>query len=229
MRWRRVWRWRRCSPTGSRPRRASSTRPPAPAPSCARSRAGRARPGHRHRHAAGRRRGGRARSRSPSRTRWRRPRRARWPSCSSTSPTPATPARSCAPPRPPVPRRYSSAGARWIRATRSAFGHPRGRCSTCPSRREVTWERCWSGWASSASAGRPRSCTAARPTTRPTSPVRSRSCSGARPTACPSRSLAAVDERLTHPDGRPLGVAQRGDGRLGAVLRVAPAAAAPRR
>ena len=33
------------------------------------------------------------------------------------------------------------------------------------SRWEVTWDRCWSGWATSGCAGRPPSCRAARPTT----------------------------------------------------------------
>ena len=130
----------------------------------------------------------------------RRPRRARWRWCSSTSPTPATPARCCGPPRPPAPPRYCSAGARWIRATRSACGHRRGRCSTCPSPAggDVV-DGAGAAGRPRASAGWPPWSRAARPTTRSTSPGRWRSCSGARPTALPAEVRALVDEQLTIP------------------------------
>ena len=71
-----------------------------------------------------------------------------------------------------APRRYCSAGARSTRATRSACGHRRARCSTCRWRAEGRRWRCSSGSGERGCARRPRSCAAARPTTRPTSPVR---------------------------------------------------------
>ena len=164
----------------------------------------RARAGHRHRHAAGGRGGGPA-GRGPARRRAgggqprpagagaRRRRRSR-----------ATPARSSAPPRRRGPRRYCSAGARSIRATRSAYGHRPGRCSTCPSRLEVTWERCWSGWATSGSAGRPPSCTGGTPydAGRPHRPRRARPRQrGPRP----ARVGARRRRRAAHdPDGGPI-------------------------
>ena len=106
----------RCGPTCSRvPPTRSPRRASPPSPPASRSRVGR----------RGRRGGRRARS--------------RW--CSWTSTTPATPGPWCAPPRRRAPQRYCSAGARWIRATGSAYGRRRARCSMCPSPVEVTWAR----------------------------------------------------------------------------------------
>ena len=160
-------------------------------------------PRHRHRHPAGGRGGGAA-GRGPARGgAARRPRRARSRSCSSTSPTPGNAGT--------LVRAAEAAGrrggtvlrrARWIRATRSAYGHRRGRCSTCPSRLEVTWARCWSGWATSASAGPPPWCRAARPTTQVdlTGPVALVLGSEAHGLAAPA--LERRRRAPHHPDGR---------------------------
>ncbi len=118
--------------------------------------------------------------------------------------------------------------ARWIRATRSAYGHPQGRCSTCPSRLEVTWERCWSGLGD---LGVRRAATVVHGGTPydAVGPHRSRRARAGERGPRPARAGARRRRRAAHhPDGRPLGVAQRGDGRLRPVLRVAPPAAGRR-
>ncbi len=58
---------------------------------------------------------------------------------------------------------------------------------------------------------------------RPRRPT-SRSCSATRPTACRPALDAAVDDWVSHPDGRARRVAQRRDGRHAPLLRGAPAA-----
>ena len=162
-----------------------------------------------------------------------RPPPGRWRSCSSTWPTPATPARCCARPRPPAPRRCCSAAARSIPTTRSACGRrPGSLFHAAGGRATGDASRCWRRWRPRGRRHRGHRGRGGTPydavdLTRPGG-ARARQ-RGPRPAR---RGGRRVDAGRHHPDGRALRVAQRGHGGLGPVLRVAPpaprAATAPR-